>query len=130
MRAAVLAVALALTAACTPQQPPGKVGFTVTDVPGRSTELYPGATGARWVRIGNAENFPIKVTSLTATVQPTSNPACRPDLVRVDPLAKALVVPKQGFAEVALTTHLAAAAPDACKNVTFPLTYTGTATKS
>ena len=109
--------------------------FAITDVPGRATALVPGATGTRWVRLGNAENFPILVQTVTTTVgRPVDGggrpvPACPASSVRVDALAAPVKVAGGGTADVALTTHLVAGAPDACRGLTFPLTYTGTAVK-
>lgn len=109
--------------------------FAITDVPGRATALVPGATGTRWVRLGNAENFPILVQTVTTTVGKPVDSAGRPvaacpaSSVKVDALAAPVKVPGDGTADVALTTHLLAGAPDACRGLTFPLTYTGTAVK-
>jgi hypothetical protein len=109
--------------------------FGISDVPGRATALFPGATGNRWIRLGNVENFPILVQTVTATVgKPVDSrgravPACPAASVKVDALTAPVTVPGNGTADVALTTHLLPGAPDACRSVTFPLTYTGTAVK-
>ncbi|MEV6879857.1 hypothetical protein [Amycolatopsis sp. NPDC051128] len=110
--------------------------FTISDVPGRATALVPGATGTRWVRLGNAENFPILVQTLGTTVgRPVDGggrpvPACPASSVKVDALAAPVTVRGNGTADVALTTHMVPDAPNACRGLTFPLTYTGTAVKS
>ncbi|WP_410671671.1 hypothetical protein [Amycolatopsis sp. cmx-4-68] len=109
--------------------------FGVSDVPGRATALVPGATGTRWVRLKNVENFPILVQTVSTTVgRPVDGggrpvAACPASSVRVDALAAPVKVAGDGTADVALTTHLAPGAP-ACRGLTFPLTYTGTAVKS
>ncbi|WIV54214.1 hypothetical protein [Amycolatopsis nalaikhensis] len=109
--------------------------FGITDVPGRATALVPGATGTRWIRLKNAENFPILVRTVAAAVgRPVDGagkpvPACPASSVRVDPLATPVTVTGDGTADVALTTHMVPGAPDACRGLTFPLTYTGTAVK-
>ncbi|MEQ0560159.1 hypothetical protein ABJI51_13810 [Amycolatopsis sp. NEAU-NG30] len=109
--------------------------FGIADVPGRATALYPGATGTRWIRLANAENFPIRVQTVTAVVgKPLDGagrgvPACPSSSVRVDALATPVTVPGNGTADVALTTHMLPGAPDACRSVTFPLAYSGTAVK-
>ncbi|MEV6824712.1 hypothetical protein [Amycolatopsis sp. NPDC051102] len=109
--------------------------FGIADVPGRATALFPGATGTRWIRLANAENFPILVQTLTADVgKPVDGrgrlvPACPASSVRVDALPKPVTVAGNGTADVALTSHMLPGAPDACRSVTFPLTYTGTAVK-
>ncbi|SEC89978.1 hypothetical protein SAMN04489727_5513 [Amycolatopsis tolypomycina] len=109
--------------------------FGIADVPGRATALFPGSTGARWIRLANAENFPILVRTVTAAVgKPVDSrgrpvPACPATSVRLDALAAPVTVPGNGTADVALTSHMLPGAPDACRAVTFPLTYTGTAVK-
>jgi hypothetical protein len=109
--------------------------FGVSDVPGRATALIPGATGNRWIRLTNVENFPILVQTLTTTVgSPVDSaghtvPACPANAVRVDALAKPVTVAGNGIADVALVTHMVATASNSCRNLTFPLTYNGTATK-
>ncbi|WP_086853627.1 hypothetical protein [Amycolatopsis kentuckyensis] len=107
----------------------------IADVPGRATALVPGATGTRWIRLANADNFPILVQTVTAAVgKPVDSrgravPGCPASSVRVDALGRPVTVPGNGTADVALTTHMLPGTPDACRSVTFPLTYTGTAVK-
>ncbi|MEV6446669.1 hypothetical protein [Amycolatopsis sp. NPDC051716] len=109
--------------------------FGIADVPGRATALAPGSTGNRWIRLANAENFPILVQTVTATAgKPVDSrgravPACPASSVRVDALARPVTVPGNGTADAALTTHMLPGTPDACRSVTFPLTYSGTAVK-
>ncbi|MET8848966.1 hypothetical protein [Amycolatopsis sp. NPDC004625] len=109
--------------------------FGIADVPGRATALFPGATGTRWIRLANAENFPILVQTVTAEAgKPADSrgrpvPACPAASVRIDALPGPVTVPGNGTADVPLTTHMLPGAPDACRSVTFPLTYTGTAVK-
>jgi hypothetical protein len=113
----------------------GSKQFGIADVPGRATALFPGATGTRWIRLANAENFPILVRTVTAEVgKPADSrgkpvPACPASSVRVDALSAPVTVAGNGSADVPLTTHMLPGAPDACRSVTFPLTYTGTAVK-
>jgi len=109
--------------------------FGIADVPGKATALFPGATGTRWIRLANAENFPILVQTVTAAVGKPADgrgrpvPACPATSVRVDALPRPVPVAGNGTADIALTTHMLPGAPDACRSVTFPLTYTGTAVK-
>lgn len=113
----------------------GSKQFGIADVPGRATALVPGATGTRWIRLSNAENFPILVQTVATKVGGPVDalgrpvPACPASTVKVDALAAPVTVAANGTADVALTTHMLAGAPDACRNLTFPLTYTGTAVK-
>ena len=109
--------------------------FGIADVPGRATALVPGATGTRWIRLSNVENFAILVQTVGTTVgRPVDGsgrpvPACPASSVKVDALAAPVTVAANGTADVALTTHMVPGAPDACRGLTFPLTYTGTAVK-
>lgn len=109
--------------------------FTVADRPGFTTNLYPGAAQPRWVTLSNPNNFVIQVSSLTATVgQPTTHSGatatgCTSSAIRVDPLAAPVNVPAGGNVDVALTVRMSNKPPVACKDVNFPLTYSGTAVK-
>jgi hypothetical protein len=113
----------------------GDKTFGISDIPGRASALYPGATGSRGIRLSNPENFTILVQTVTATVgKPTDAKgkpvtACPATSVRVDALLAPVAVPGNGTADLTLVTHMLAGAPDACRNLTFPLTYTGTAVK-
>jgi len=113
----------------------GEKTFAISDIPGRASALYPGATGSRGIRLGNTENFTILVQTVTATVgKPTDAKgkpvtACPASAVHVDALPAPVAVPSTGTADLTLVTHMLATAPDACRNLTFPLTYTGTAVK-
>jgi hypothetical protein len=109
--------------------------FGIVDTPGHSTALYPGASQPRWVRLTNPNNFDILVTALTATAGTPTDARGRtvrdcPALdLTVAPLSAAVRVRANSYADTALTARLAPTAPDACKNLNFPLTYSGTATK-
>lgn len=109
--------------------------FGIADVPGGATPLYPGASGSRRIRLTDLQNFAILVQTVRTTVaSPVDGtghpvPGCPAGTVFVDSLAGAVTVPANGTADVVLTTHMRASAPDACRNLTFPLTYSGTATK-
>ena len=109
--------------------------FGISDIPGRASALYPGATGSRGIRLSNPENFTILVQTVSATVgKPTDAKgkpvtACPASAVRVDALLATVAVPSNGNADLTLVTHMLATAPDACRNLIFPLTYTGTAVK-
>ncbi len=113
----------------------GDKTFGISDLPGRASALYPGATGSRGIRLSNPENFTILVQTLTATVGKPADAkgkpatACPASAVRVDALPASVAVPGNGTADLTLVTHMFAGAPDACRNLTFPLTYTGTAVK-
>jgi hypothetical protein len=105
---------------------PGKA-FTIADA-GAATGLVPGGTVTRGVRVTNPNNQDIKLTRLDTAVGRPS-PHCPANAVTVAPLATPVVVAKNASADVPLSVRMAASAPDACKNLTFPLTYSGTAIK-
>ncbi|KOV82042.1 hypothetical protein [Nocardia sp. NRRL S-836] len=123
---AVLAALLVLAPLPSAAESPGKA-FTIADV-GAATGLVPGGTVTRKVRVTNPTNVDILVTRLDAAVgRPSSR--CPATAVTVTAPATPVLVAKNGSADVPLTVRMAASAPDACKNLTFPLTYSGTATK-
>lgn len=119
----VLAV---LTVLCVPggSPAPGKA-FTIADA-GAATGLVPGGTVTRVVRVTNPNNQDVKLTRLVTSVGRPS-PNCPANTVTVAPLAAPVVIRGNSSAGVPLTARMAASAPNACKNLTFPLTYSGTA---
>lgn len=122
----VLVTLLVLSPVSSAADSPGKT-FTIADA-GAATGLVPGGTVTRKVRVTNPNNQDIKVTRLDTSVGRPS-PNCPANAVTVNALAAPVVVAKNSSADVALTVRMAASAPDACKNLTFPLTYSGTAIK-
>jgi hypothetical protein len=130
------AVALAGVAAATSGTQPHALdaaastphAFTITDAPGHRTGLYPGASQPQWVRITNPNHFDILVTSLTATAGSRAT-GCPAGNLTVVPLRTPVRVRATSYTDTALTARLSPTAPDGCKNLTFPLTYSGTATK-
>ena len=122
----VLAGLLVLSPLPSSAESPGKA-FTIADV-GTATGLVPGGTVTRKVRVTNPNSQDIKVTSLTTSVGRPST-ACPANAVTVAPLSVPFVVAKNASADVPLTVRMAASAPNACRNLTFPLTYSGTAIK-
>lgn len=122
----VLAVLLVLAPVSSAADSPAKA-FTIADV-GTAKGLVPGGTVTRKVRVTNPGNQDVKVTRLdTAVGRPSTT--CPAGVVTVDPLAAPIVIAKNSSADVNLTVRMAASAPDACRNLTFPLTYSGTAIK-
>jgi hypothetical protein len=128
MRRALIVLGALLVLAPLPSsaESPGKV-FTIADV-GTVTGLVPGGTVTRKVRVTNPNNVDIKVTRLDTAVGRPS-PSCPANAVTVAPLATPVLVAKNSHADVPLTVQMAASAPNACQNLTFPLTYSGTAIK-
>ncbi|HEX7308239.1 hypothetical protein [Lentzea sp.] len=122
----VFVVLLALSPVGNAAESPGKA-FTIADV-GAATGLAPGGTVTRTVRVTNPNNQAISVTRLDTSVGRPS-PNCPANAVTVEALAAPVLIAKNSHADVALAVRMAASAPDACKNLTFPLTYSGTAIK-
>ncbi|MDX8035547.1 hypothetical protein SK803_35525 [Lentzea sp. BCCO 10_0856] len=122
----VLAALLVLSPVSSAADSPAKA-FTIADA-GVATGLVPGGTVTRKVRVTNPNNQDIKVTRLDTSVGRPS-PNCPANAVTVDALAAPVLVARNSSADVFLTVRMARSAPDACKNLTFPLTYSGTAIK-
>jgi hypothetical protein len=122
----VLTVLLVLSPVSSAADNPAKA-FTIADV-GTVTGLVPGGTVTRKVRVTNPNNQAISVTRLDTSVGRPS-PYCPANAVTVDALAAPVLVAKNASADVSLTVRMAASAPNACKNLVFPLTYSGTAIK-
>ncbi|MDT7785901.1 MAG: hypothetical protein QOF58_4320 [Pseudonocardiales bacterium] len=122
----VLAVLLVLAPMSSAADNPAKA-FTIADV-GTATGLVPGGTVTRKIRVTNPNNQAILVTSLTTSVGRPST-SCPANAVTVAPPAVPFVIAKNASADVPLTVRMVASAPNACRNLTFPLTYSGTAIK-
>ncbi|MFD9704152.1 hypothetical protein [Lentzea sp. NPDC059081] len=122
----VLVVLFALSPVADAADSPGKA-FTIADV-GAATGLVPGGTVTRKVRVTNPNNQDIKVTRLDTTVGRPS-PNCPANAVTVEAVTTPVLIAKNAYADVPLTVRMTATAPNACKNLTFPLTYSGTAIK-
>jgi hypothetical protein len=122
----VLVALLVLSPLPSAADSPGKA-FTIADA-GTVTGLVPGGTVTRKVRVTNPNNVDIKVTRLDTSVGRPS-PSCPANAVTVDALKVPVLVARNGYADVPLTVRMAASAPNACKNLTSGLTYSGTAIK-
>lgn len=129
MRRALIALAtlLVLTPMSSAADNNPAKAFTIADV-GTATGLVPGGTVTRKVRVTNPNNQDIKVTALDTSVGRPST-SCPANAVTVDPLLVPFVIAKNASADVPLTVRMVASAPNACRNLTFPLTYSGTAIK-
>lgn len=119
-------------------QPPPR-DFAISDAPdiavAAAAGLYPGGTQVRHVRVSNHNAVDIRVTSVTAMVRPpidsSGHPAsgCPASSLLIEPLGAPVLVQAHAATDLALVARLAADAPDACKNVHFPLSYSGTASQ-
>lgn len=99
--------------------------FTIT---GSVDGLAPGRPAALRLTVANPESQPIRLTSATA-VPRAASPACPAGLLGVTAFSGTpeTVVAARSQAVIQLTVTLSAQAPDACRKVSFPLTYTGQA---
>lgn len=107
-------------------------GFVVTELDTTPGAWPPGASQLRWVRITNPNVEDIVVTRLTATVgvpheRAGAKDMCLPSDLIVEPLARPVPVPANGWADIALVARLSDIAPVSCLNAPFPLTYAGVA---
>jgi hypothetical protein len=115
---------LALSLAGSGNSAPGQA-FTLS---GAAAGLVPGTPAPLRLTVTNPNSQPIRLTSATATPR-AAGPACPAGLLTITAFAGTpqTIVAARGQAVVELTMTLSAQAPDACKKVSFPLTYTGKA---
>jgi hypothetical protein len=116
-----------------------------------SQPFFPGSTQGLNLVLSNPYNFPISVTSVTVTVDPATttksggkaNPSCvgNDNLQVTRQLASAVTLPSNATKSLSDLGVADSDLPqvkmldldtnqDACKDTTFKLSYTGTATKS
>lgn len=99
--------------------------FTIS---GTVAGLVPGRRVPLRLTVGNADAQPILVTSVTATAQPAGR-SCPASLLDITSYTGSpqTIVAGRGQSVIELSITLSAAAPDSCRGVSFPLTYTGKA---
>jgi hypothetical protein len=90
--------------------------------------LVPGIPTPLRLTVANPDAQPIRLTSAMVTPRPASS-ACPASLLAITAFSGTpeTVVAARGQTVVELTATLSAQAPDACKKVSFPLTYAGKA---
>lgn len=115
-------LALALTGSA--DSAPGHA-FTIS---GSVDGLRPGKPATLRLTVANPEPQPIRLTSATATARAASS-ACPAGLLGITGFSGTpeTVVAARGQAVIELTVTLSAQAPNACRQVAFPLTYAGQA---
>jgi hypothetical protein len=100
-----------------------------------SAGLYPGTTQTQVLRLTNPNDVEISVHALTAVA---GNPidrhgrpvtGCLPVIAQVEPLGEPVRIPPSGSHDVTITVRLAATVQRACKQVRFPLFYSGAASR-
>jgi hypothetical protein len=99
-------------------------GFTIS---GSLTGLYPGASKPLVLTVTNPNNQAITVQSLTVT--PHATGGCTAGTLTTGPFT-AFQVPGRSSATTSITIRMSGTAGDACKGVSWPLTYSGTAVKA
>ncbi|WP_433297746.1 hypothetical protein ACQP2F_41775 [Actinoplanes sp. CA-030573] len=90
--------------------------------------LVPGKASALRLTVDNPNAQPIRLASATVTAKAASA-ACPASLLGITTFSGTpeTIVAARGQAVVELTVTLSAQAPDACRRVSFPLTYSGQA---
>ena len=88
--------------------------------------LYPGVQVRLVLSVRNTKPAAMTVDDLAVAVGDASS-ACRGDNLTVQQPAGSLNVPGGSTAKLAVVLKMAATAPDACKNVAFPMSFSGTA---
>lgn len=98
------------------------------DLSGEAAGLTPGVRRPLGVRIRNDNHFDVDVTRIDVRVLDGTG-ACPGSNVEAQPFTGRFTVPAQTTATKELGIRLKPDAPDVCKGVQFPLTYSGTAVK-
>jgi|SRR4051812_9847776 hypothetical protein len=90
--------------------------------------LSPGAPTPLRLTVANPDSQPIRLTSATAAARAASS-ACPAGLLSITAFSGTpeTIVAAHGQAVIMLTVTLSAQAPNACRNVSFPLSYAGKA---
>jgi hypothetical protein len=101
-------------------------GFAIT---GQVDGLYPGADMTLHALVSNPYPFPIRVTSVGATVR-DAGPACPASLIEIHDSHAEVEIPRDASGTVPLAIRMDPIAPDACQGATWTLTFTGTALAS
>ncbi|MFD1148461.1 hypothetical protein [Saccharothrix hoggarensis] len=110
--------------------------FGIDDISGGAVELTPGSEGARLVRLSNPNTVDIVVLTLQAVPgQPLDEaqnrvPECPSGVLTVEPMPEPVTIPPAGSVDVEMVVQIAHDVPDACKDLVFPLTYSGRAARA
>ncbi|HEX6339467.1 hypothetical protein [Umezawaea sp.] len=109
--------------------------FEIDDVSGAAVELTPGTEGVRQVRLSNPNAVDIIVVKLSAIPgQPVDSAknkveGCPSGLLSVAAMDTPVLIPPAGEVEVEMVVQVAHDVPASCKDLVFPLTYSGHATR-
>jgi len=105
---------------------PATGAFTIAGTVGG---LYPGFTGPLVLTVANPQAFTIVVSSITTSVT-DATATCLASNLSVGAFSGQLSVPAFGSAQTSVPAGLAPSAPDACIGATFPLSYSGLASRA
>jgi hypothetical protein len=109
--------------------------FEIDDVSGGAVELTPGTEGVRQVRLSNPNGVDIIVVKLSAVPgQPVDSghnkvEGCPSGLLSVAPMDTPVLIPPAGEIQVQMVVRVSDDVPSVCKDLVFPLTYSGHATR-
>jgi hypothetical protein len=97
-------------------------------ISGTAAGLMPGKAVPLTVTVTNPDAQPIRVTSTTVTAQAAGRD-CPSSLLTITSFTGTpqTIVPARGHADIQLSITLSVQAPDACRDVSFSLSFTGRA---
>jgi hypothetical protein len=110
--------------------------FEINDISGGAVELTPGSEGVRLVRLTNPNSVEIVVLTLQAVPGQPLDEAhnrvsdCPTGVLTVVPMPDPVAIPPAGSVEVEMVVQIAHDVPAACKDLVFPLTYSGRAARA
>jgi hypothetical protein len=99
------------------------------NVSGTTAGLYPGGTVPLPLKVKNRTRFAVTLKKLTVKVGNASS-ACPGSLLHVVPFKPKTKLRKKKAGTVIVQVALSPAAPDACQNASFPITYKAKAVKT
>ncbi|HEX8744426.1 MAG TPA: hypothetical protein VF712_14955 [Thermoleophilaceae bacterium] len=91
-------------------------------VRGSASRLYPGATVSLPLMVRNRTRFPLALQKLRVKVR-NARTGCPASMLEVQPIKTRAKVRRGRSVVVKVRVTLSRAAPDACQNAKFPLTY-------
>ncbi len=98
-------------------------------ITGELSGLYPGQHTTLDAQVTNLQTFSIRVTSVEVTVD-EAGPDCAASWLAFEPLTEPVDVAAGTTATVPVPVEFDFAAPEECRNATWPLTFSATAVES
>src|SRR5206468_1629919 len=100
----------------------------VENISGSGTAaLYPGASVRLVLSIRNTKSTAVTVNDLSVTAG-NASARCAADNLALEHPTGTLQLPGSATTKLAVVMRMLSSAPDACKNVAFPLSFSGVAT--